>query len=107
MSDNEMINTANRMIACAVVVLRAASESMEGEGYTQWQAKFREELAEGSSTTQPATRNRGQEDSDKESTEKEGGKDDGFGGDEEEDNQLQAVMSQTQSKSETRPPKHQ
>ncbi|PCH40519.1 hypothetical protein WOLCODRAFT_150574 [Wolfiporia cocos MD-104 SS10] len=45
MSDNQLMNTANRMIACAVAALRAAPESMEGEDYTQWQTKFMEELA--------------------------------------------------------------
>ncbi|PCH41851.1 hypothetical protein WOLCODRAFT_151885 [Wolfiporia cocos MD-104 SS10] len=45
MSDNQLMNTANRMIACAVAALRAAPKSMEGEDYTQWQTKFMEELA--------------------------------------------------------------
>ncbi|PCH33307.1 hypothetical protein WOLCODRAFT_147405 [Wolfiporia cocos MD-104 SS10] len=45
MSDNQLMNTANRMIAHAVAALRAAPESMEGEDYTQWQTKFMEELA--------------------------------------------------------------
>ncbi|PCH35898.1 hypothetical protein WOLCODRAFT_156598 [Wolfiporia cocos MD-104 SS10] len=45
MSDNQLMNTANRMIARAVAALRVAPESMEGEDYTQWQTKFMEELA--------------------------------------------------------------